>query len=104
MAGPTVVGHPGYRKALIELSVYVNAAVTAYDLVRESVILHSPDLRVVYGVYDFETLRVHAEPDACDRGALHVAKPFDDAPRHAEQFTELVKHLAERVVALQLAS
>ena len=35
VAGPDVVRHPGYRKALIELAVYVNAAVTAFDCRRE---------------------------------------------------------------------
>ena len=103
-AGHSVINHPGYRQALIELAVYVNAAVTAFDLRRELANLQLPGMRIVYGVYDLESLRVHAEPDNCEHGAVHVARPFDDAPYEAEQFNDLARHLAERVIALQLTS
>ncbi len=103
-AGSSVTRHPNYRAALIELAVYLNAAVTAFDLRREIASLQLADLRVAYGVYDLETLRVHAEPDACVRGTLHVDHPFNDAPERAEQFDDLARHLAQRVIALQLTN
>jgi carbonic anhydrase len=103
-AGPAVINHPGYRQALIELAIYVNAAVTAFDLRRELANLQLTDMRVVYGVYDLESLRVHAEPDDCEHGAAHVARAFGDAPHEADQFHDLARHLAERVIALQLSS
>jgi len=102
VAGPEITRHPGYRQALIELAVYVNAAVTAFDLRRELAALQLPMLRVVYGVYDLESLRVHAEPDHCEHGQVHVPGAFGDAPHEAEEFHDLARHLAERVIALQL--
>jgi carbonic anhydrase len=101
-AGPSVISHPGYRQALIELAVYINAAVTAFDLRRELANLDLSSTRVVYGVFDLESLRVHAEPDNCEYGAPHVARAFGDAPQEAAQFHDLARHLAERVIALQL--
>jgi carbonic anhydrase len=103
-AGPAVADHPNYRRALIELAVYVNAAVTAFDLRRELANLRLNDMRVVYGVYDLESMRVHAEPDNCEYGAVHVARAFDDAPHEADQLNDLARNLAERVIALQLTT
>jgi carbonic anhydrase len=103
-AGASVVSHPGYRQALIELAVYINAAVTAFDLRRELANLQLPAMRVVYGVFDLESLRVHAEPDDCEYGAAHVHRVFGEAPHEADQFNDLARHLAERVIALQLKS
>ena len=54
------------RSELASVAVYVNAALTALSLQREihSFGLHSPP--VVFGVYDFDSLRVHALPgDDC---------------------------------------
>jgi carbonic anhydrase len=102
IGGPSVTKHPCYRAALIELAVYLNAAVTAFDMRRELASVAKSGLRVMYGVFDLEGLRVHAEPDNCEYGKRHVDRPFDDAPRRAEDFDGLARHLAERVVALQL--
>ena len=44
--------HPAYREALIEAAVYVNAAITAYDVRREVDRLGGHGVRVVYGVFD----------------------------------------------------
>jgi carbonic anhydrase len=104
IAGPSVTKHPNYRAALIELAVYLNAAVTAFDLRRELAVLQLTDMRVAYGIYDLEALRVHAEPDNCEHGRRHVERAFDPAPEHAEQFDGLARHLAARVIELQLTS
>jgi len=56
--GPGVAADPGYRDALVEASVYLNAAMTAYHLRSE---LRPDELfgaGVVYGVFDVATCRV----------------------------------------------
>jgi carbonic anhydrase len=58
MYGRTVANDPGYREALIETSVYLNAAMTAFHLRSEL----RPDelfgVEVVFGVFDVATCRV----------------------------------------------
>lgn len=55
---------PGYRGALIETAVYLNAALTAFD-VRREVELFQGDSRagVVYGVFDIVDQRVRSCPE-----------------------------------------
>jgi carbonic anhydrase len=50
--GPGVVNYPGYRAALIETTVGLNAALTAATLRQEFRDQLGPDREVVYGVYD----------------------------------------------------
>ncbi len=56
--GPKVVDDPGYRDALIETSVYLNAAMTAYHLRSELQPKQLFGVEVVYGVFDIVTCRV----------------------------------------------
>jgi carbonic anhydrase len=98
--GPAVIAHRNYRAALIEFGVYLNAAVTAYDLRRELKSLDNADLRVMFAVYDLETLRVHAAPENCPVGSLPQQPPFGEAPAHAEEFNELAGRLARHVIEL----
>lgn len=66
--GRGVAGHPGYRDALLEVAIGVNAAYAAYSLREE----FHPDPRarvgVVYGVYDLTTRRVTAPGTAAGTG------------------------------------
>ena len=79
----------------------MNAAVTAFDLRRELATICSRQICAwPTGSTIWNRLRVHAEPDACDRGALHVAQALRRCPAQAEQFNDLARHLAERVVGL----
>lgn len=94
-AGSDVSRRPGYRAALVELAVYLNAAVTAYDLRREISGLGNSNLRVVYGVCDLGDLRVRALPAA--PGIAPTT--FSDAPAQAEDFVALAGQLAGRLVA-----
>jgi carbonic anhydrase len=50
--GPGVVQHPGYRAALIETAVVVNAALTAALIHRAARPVRDNRLGVVFGVYD----------------------------------------------------
>jgi carbonic anhydrase len=79
--GPGVATDPGYRDALIETSVYLNAAMTAYHLRAEL----RPDelfgVEVVYGVFDVATCRVigpDLDPSTDDTSKLAPA-PADSA-------------------------
>jgi carbonic anhydrase len=53
--GPGATARPGYRSALVETSVVLNAALAAYALKQE---LDSPRLRVVFGSYDLASRSV----------------------------------------------
>ncbi len=98
IAGHDVTRHPGYQSALVELAVYLNAAVTAYDLQREVRGLEKANLRVVYGVCDLGDLRVRALPDAKPITDPASRTMFADAPQKAEDFVALAEQLGERVV------
>lgn len=64
VCGRSVEHHPNYKNALKELTVYLNAAITALDLRRETQAFQSSSMRVAYGVYDLGTLFVTAVPTA----------------------------------------
>jgi len=98
VAGNEVVQHSGYSNALIEAAVYLNAALTAFDLKREIAGLQNSGLKVVYGVCDLGDLRVRALPDL-PGSAASVSATFADAPAGADDFIELGARLAERVIA-----
>jgi len=98
IAGNDVRQNPGYRKALVEVAVYLNAAVTAYDLAREIHGLGRTDLRVVYGVCDLGDLRVRALPDATVARQAGRAM-FAEAPERAEDFIELGNTISAQVIA-----
>ncbi len=99
-AGHEATNCPGYRKALIEVAVYLNAALTAHDLKREIRGLDgSSPLRVVFGVCDLGDLRIRALPDPPVVDAQTERPTFADAPERPEDFVELAARLCERVVA-----
>ena len=95
--GGDVEHQPGYRQMLIEMTVYLNAAVTAFDLRREVQPLVESPLRVVYGVYDLQSLRVRASPDKPGDDVRSVDGALAEAPAHAEDFADIAALLAERV-------
>ncbi len=89
--GPSASAEPGFRAALWEMTVYLNAALTAHDVARE-VGLSSGDgrVRVVFGVYDIATYTVAAMP----RGE----QTFAPAPRDTADFAALSDRLADSVL------
>jgi carbonic anhydrase len=92
VCGRNAVHHPGYKDALKETAVYLNAAITAFDLRREVAAFGSAEMRVVYGVYDLATLFV------TDMPTKQPTKPgFADAPRQ-EDLTELALRIARGVI------
>lgn len=87
---------PAYREQLIETSVFLNAAVTAYDLYREIGSLKMESVAVVYSVYDVSRTRISALPF---RNDADRPTEFLPAPASAAEFMELAGQIADRVVA-----
>jgi len=81
--GPDVMSRPGFRAALIEVSVATNAALAAYTLQQELGAAGTRDIRAVYGVYLLEDRQVWA-PRAGSSDCAGLAFPpadvaaFDD--------------------------
>ena len=87
LVGPDVSKEPGYKAALWEMSVYLNAALTASDLVRELVAASADHpINVVFGVYDLVTQAVMAMP-----GSDHAFQP---APVATAEYKLLATTLA----------
>jgi carbonic anhydrase len=88
--GEDVAGQPGYRAALIECAVVLNAALSASILRAEFDEPGAPG--AVFGVYDLGTRRVQVPLAPSDGGAPGVC--LVEAPASREEF----RQLAARVV------
>ena len=75
--GAAVSKRPGYRQALIEVSVLTNAAFAAYTLQRNLVHLGASGIRAVYAVYLLETREVWA-PHGDETASSRLADPPND--------------------------
>jgi carbonic anhydrase len=93
--GPDILQRAGYRQALIETSVVINAALAAYSAQQE--IETRSELRAVYGVYLLETRRVWTPRIGHPDGA-GLAPP----PRYVAEFQQLGDAIvgSSRVTAL----
>ncbi|MFO0917705.1 MAG: carbonic anhydrase [Planctomycetaceae bacterium] len=92
VCGPSVRRDPNYKDALKELTVYLNAAITAFELRREVSALQAESIQVVYSVYDLATMFVTAMPTE-----KPVEPSFGPAPAQ-DQLTELANRLAAAIV------
>jgi carbonic anhydrase len=92
--GHEVDRHPGYRAALIEASVYLNAAIAAFDLQREAQTAGTRDIRAFYGVCDIGTMLVSDLPQSVDSTSPQLAP----APPNPQCFVSLT----DRIVAAVL--
>jgi carbonic anhydrase len=81
--GADIVGHPGYREALIEASVVFNAALAAHTLQQEIGLEAADGVRTAYGVYLLEERTVWA-PRHGSAEVTGLAAP----PDGAEEFLE----------------
>ena len=82
--GPDVVRYPGYRSALIEASIVVNAALAAYTVDQELKSQEFSGINAVYGVYVVESREVWAPY----RGTA-IWTGLADPPTDLESFAEL---------------
>jgi carbonic anhydrase len=95
--GPEIKQSPGYRAALIEISVLLNAALAAYTVQQGLSGSEQDEIRAMYGVYILETHQVWAPPR--NRAAWNG---LADPPRNIADFVELGKAVigSERIAAL----
>ena len=91
----SVAKNPGYRAALVEMAVYLNAAITAFDVSRELQAPKAERSQVVYGVFDLVSQRVRALPAM----SATAGPAFGEVPVGTERFGDLGIRLAEAVVA-----
>src|SRR5436190_8878705 len=87
--GAEVSRMPGYREALVDLSVIINAAFGAYSIREELARSLRGEIRVVYGVYDLTTRRV--------RTATGEATGLAEPPPDPDGFRELLRAAAGTV-------
>jgi carbonic anhydrase len=92
--GPAFKRNPGYRDALVETAVYLNAALTAFDVQKEIAAIDGHMIQPVYGVFDLGDQRVHALP--CRKDAVAEAT-FGQVPSSTEEFTALGDRIAAAV-------
>jgi carbonic anhydrase len=87
---------PGYRAALWQMAVYLNAALTARDLARMLQTSVAHGMEVVYSVYDLVSQKVEAVPRTEDA--------FGPAPKTSAEFAELSDRLADSVLTCGILS
>lgn len=87
--------HPEYRDALIHASVYLNAAIAAFDLQREARSAMAEQVKAFYGVCDIGTMLVRDLPP---QGP--VTDPLlTPAPKDAQSFIAIADQVVTAVVA-----
>ena len=89
--GKDVAVDPGYRDALIETSVYLNAGMTAYHLQQEMRPDQAFGAKVVYAVFDVATCRVIG-PDLDPR--TEDTSKLAPAPANPDELVELGRVIA----------
>lgn len=91
--GQEVRDLPGYREALIDASVAINAAQASYNLHLEVERAGKWEIEVVYGVFNLFNHRVAAPgvKDGVHNGTAHLAH----APTNPREFKTLALELAE---------
>jgi carbonic anhydrase len=96
---PSIVEHPDYRAMLVEAAVYLNAAITAYDVEREvATTCSSTSLRVVFCVFDLVDQHVRAKPGGPHDGHSHPPM-FGNVPRGPDEFVDFSAAIAQDILA-----
>ena len=85
---------PGYREALIETAVAVNAAMAAFDLRNEVVRAAKWDIEVVYGVFNLQNHQVNMPVDP-NRSASPANVNLAFSPTNPREFSTLATLMAE---------
>jgi carbonic anhydrase len=102
VVGASVSEHPSYRDALVETAIYLNAAITAYDVRREVDRLDVESVRVVYGVFDLVEQRVRARPAGSAGDGPGPIPVFADVPGGPDDFGAISAEIAAAVAARRL--
>jgi carbonic anhydrase len=97
VGGPRIVEDAGYRAALLEVAIYLNTALTAFDLVRRLDRDSHDHVQVVYGVFDIAALTVRTLPPA--PGAPPPEGPaFATPPERVDDFDAIAWEIALAVI------
>ncbi|HTG16809.1 MAG TPA: carbonic anhydrase [Blastocatellia bacterium] len=97
--GDDVSKLPGYRAALIECSVLINAALMA-SILRSEFGDPTKDRRVVFGVYDLASRRVHVSLPSEDESEPAIR--LMEAPMGREEFRQFAFQVANSAFMTQL--
>jgi carbonic anhydrase len=96
VCGPTISRNADYRSALIEVAIYMNTAITAFDVHRELDRASDKVPPVVYSVFDLIAQRVRSRPVSSNNPELADQIPtFSAVPRDASEFADLGVLLAQ---------
>jgi carbonic anhydrase len=87
-----------YRKMLIKASIFLNAAVTAFDVQREVDDITKHEFPIAFGVYDVSRSRVIALPQ---RDEDDETPTFLKAPGSAEEFAALATQIVSRLTDIE---
>jgi carbonic anhydrase len=98
--GSSAKQSPNYRKLLIETAVYMNAAVTAWDLQREVNSFGAQKLAVVYSVYDIERSRISAIPLGNQLPQTEPT-PFARSGTNKEDFSIIADNVVKALLSRQ---
>lgn len=96
--GADIERHPGYREALIETAVCLNAAETAFQVVREITSRGDTAVEVAFGVYDLATQLV----GLASGSSIGDPACLTPAPRNNEEFTQLAESLVRSNVLREM--
>ncbi len=88
---------PGYREALIESAVFLNAAQAAYDLYLEVERAGKWEIEVLFGVYNLQNHRVSMPVDFGE-GLINRDVNLAYAPTNPRVFRALAVRMAERLL------
>lgn len=96
--GDTELSAEEYRKTLIKAAIFLNAAVTAFDVQREVHDILDTEFPIAYGVYDVSRSRVIALPATADGDPPPTFQP---APASADEFAALALEVVQRLVDIE---
>lgn len=96
VCGSKVAKRKNYRELLVTTSIFLNAAVTAYDLQRE-VNAIAEGLTVSYTIYDMGLTRIGSLPLRGPAAEIKATPPFATAPRTPDDFTAIAGKIIERI-------
>jgi carbonic anhydrase len=94
--GPEAPRTPGYREALLDTAVAVNALQTSYYLRQEMQQIGRSDVEVVYGIFDLVTHRIWTAAAPADPKKTLRDVVLAEAPATLQQFEEATTHMAAR--------
>lgn len=98
--GKEVETRSGYRLALIEMAIAMNAALTAAMLVQEMTPQHLEGIQVVFGIYDLVSRKVQVPSSATPSFGGGVK--LTDPPLDAEGFHRLGQQIAKSTLISSL--